>query len=591
MPDFDDMFKLATPKYVYIRDAKLGILKFTFMAIIFFYVVIYKIIYTCGHLTVNHADGYGTISMEHPVESCKDDRTCVNKYKSISELKYCKQGPKLERLLSKSKDKKVAEPEEDVKSGDAESKSKDKKVSEPKEDKKVSDAEEDGKDDGPKIGDFITKQQTCRYIDDDRLTLEETPNQVFIPMRYISYEQEMEPECYDPLMKGFRGHVPKKADMDCSKGWVTKSSQEFFVADIGDFTLNLEHSFMASDIGLAGVSTDYKGFMAACPTNHPADIKTDCKRVEVPHSAGDVAPEDLEGLDKPQKLGISSLTGTPGGLDQITFGDLLKLTPVAQDYSWADDVPDRKLPKAFGHPETSIRESGGMLMLGINYDNTGYMRPGIPGLDMPSMSLGAIKPITYTYRPYFVPTKSNKRVEVIQGGGDDATKRTLNIWYGVTVKMSFEGKIVVFSMSQLLHGFTTGLVLLSSATTIVIYLALYIFKHSEKYGLQMYQFTEDMTNYNGLAAKRDVSSFTGDMLMKAENAKTPLTLEQITGILVDSEIRLNRLDGRDPKMAFPATLSPAEVAKLEPPVATFKTAQDTRTNAFFRGAGVGIGAE
>merc|ERR1711865_934088 len=52
----------------------------------------------------------------------------------------------------------------------------------------------------------------------------------------------------------------------------TKSVQSFFVADIGDFKLRFQHSFMAPDIGMAGVSTGYKGLFAACPTNPPANV-------------------------------------------------------------------------------------------------------------------------------------------------------------------------------------------------------------------------------------------------------------------------------------------------------------------------------
>merc|ERR1719498_1340 len=135
------------------------------------------------------------------------------------------------------------------------------------------------------------------------------------------------------------------------------------------------------------------------------------------------------------------------------------------------------------------------MMLTVNYENTGYMRPGIPGLP------GPIKPITYNYRPYFIPRKTNKRVEVKQTN-DDSKERVVNIWYGVTVQMSFEGNIVEFSFSQLLHGMTTGLVLLSSATTLVIYIALYLHPRKEKYLLQMYQYTEDMSDYKKLRASR-----------------------------------------------------------------------------------------
>merc|ERR1739848_682942 len=114
-----------------------------------------------------------------------------------------------------------------------------------------------------------------------------------------------------------------------------------------------------------------------------------------------------------------------------------------------------------GHPNSSLREKGGIVMLSINYDNTGNGRPGIPGLDLPSFMLGAIKPITYGYRPYFIPNNENKKVEALMSS-DSSRTRVVNIWYGLTLKMSFEGRLVVFSTSKLLSSFTTGMLLLSS---------------------------------------------------------------------------------------------------------------------------------
>jgi hypothetical protein len=209
---------------------------------------------------------------------------------------------------------------------------------------------------------------------------------------------------------------------------------------------------------------------------------------------------------------------------------------------------------------------------------------------MPAVGLGQIKPVTYTYRPYFIPAKNNKRVEVIQSA-DSSPKRVVNIWYGVTVQMSFEGSIVAFSFAQLLTGLCTGLVLLSSATTLVVYLALYVFQHKDKYLLQMYQYTEDMSDYKALNhSKGDLvtTSFTGNKLFGArgkgdENAT--LSLKDVTDILVDYEVRLNRLDGRDPKLAF-IDGAPKEGHSLH----KFHGLHARHTKAYFDGATSGQGS-
>lgn len=591
--DLDDLFKLATPKYVYIRDRNLGLLKYFFMLVIFGYVVVYEVLYTCSHLKPHPARGYGSITMRAPVSNCGGDRSCENNFKSVLALKYCKEShPEVEKGMEDTnaaktnllrqlkekdqdaKDAKVKDTEEDGKKDKDTEEVKDTEGDKDAKDAEVKDtakattaapttaATKGGSDaktsSGAQVGDFITKPGECRYLDDDRLTLAEEANTIFIPTKYVSYKQKMDSDCYDPLIKHLGGHTTRKAKAyECKKAWHTTHSEEFYVADIGDFTLQLTHSFMAPDIGKAGTSADYQGLFAACPNNHPKDARTACKLMEVPNTTGAIAPEDKTNLVDPKDFGVTSLVGTPDGLDQITLADLLALTPVAQKHGWKDDVLDRKSDGTSGHPDTSLREEGGMMMLSVNYANTGYMRPGIPGIDFPALSLGAVKPITYTYRPYFIPKKSNKRVEVKQSS-DTSQERIVNVWYGVTVQMSFEGAIVEFSFSQLLHGLTTGLVLLSSATTIVIYIALYLHPRKEKYLLQMYQYTEDMSWYKDLKAKRakqhmdtvPALHYTGKTLLSARKPRRKLEDNEILDILTDYEVRLNRCDGMDPELAF-----------------------------------------
>lgn len=106
-----------------------------------------------------------------------------------------------------------------------------------------------------------------------------------------------------------------------------------------------------------------------------------------------------------------------------------------------------------------------------------------------------IKPITYQYRPYFLPTHENKIFQLMQTS-DDAKTRTVDVWYGVTIKFQFNGRLVKFSWPELLKTLTTGLVLLSMATTLVAVTASYILPLSHKYQVLMYQLSEDFTDYS-----------------------------------------------------------------------------------------------
>merc|ERR1712194_223487 len=111
-------------------------------------------------------------------------------------------------------------------------------------------------------------------------------------------------------------------------------------------------------------------------------------------------------------------------------------------------------------------------------------------------------------------------------------------------------------MSDLLTAFTTGLVLLSSATTLVIMLAIYVFPLAQKFGLCMYQLSEDFTDYKSLKATSKfpdlkAHAFSGDILRKALTQNRNLTQEETLDILTFYEMRLNRSDGVDPLLADP----------------------------------------
>lgn len=598
MVDLDNIFKFCTPKYVYIRDAKLGIMKYTGMLFIFFYVIVYYILYTCDHLEPHHAQGFGTINIEHPVDHCDPlDRDCLSVYDNIMTLPYCDQydtpsGAIEKRRLDDDDSKKTDKKEEKSDDGDTDKPKKEEKEEKPEkkakeetkdekpekeeaEDKKPEKEEPEKeapkeekpkkeKPEGPQIGDPISPPKTCRYLDSRRLEWSSNvPSEIFIPTRYRQIKQTINPDCYNPELHSDE-ELHGKTKYRCKVAWTTSQILEYYVADIEDFNLKLEHSFSSPAIGKFGVSTDFQGLFAACKTNHPLDIKDpeECKRAKVPNTAGAIASEDAKGLVSAEELGAPSLTGSTTGEDVISFGDFLRTTPVAQDYGIKGSVLDAKLPDKFGHPGKSLREEGGMLLLDVNYDNTGYMRPGFPGLPESFQ----IKPITYSYRPYFVPSTKNEKYQLVEQS-DHADYRIVDIWYGVTVKMQFNGQLVVFSWSKVLHALTSGLVLLSMATTLVCYAASYVMPLNEKYNGLMYQISEDFTEFSELRKnklgqssevwKSMASVFaSGTIIMKhlagdgTPKTEDPISNDELVTILCLNEMRLNRLDAMDTRMIY-----------------------------------------
>jgi hypothetical protein len=444
MVDLDNIFKFCTPKYVYIRDYRLGLMKYTAMGAIFVYVIVYNIFYTCDHLDLHHAQGFGTISMQHPVDDCDElDKDCLAKWHNVATLPYCEQyeGKEGERLLeeedkeedgNKKEDKGEADEEEDGKSGAKEDKEGDGNKKDDKKDDKDGKSGAKAKsssEDCPNCGKYVTKKKMCRYLDNRRLEWSSgTPSEIFIPTHYVQVKQKINKDCYNPAVDDSLDEPSKK--YRCKSPYTTTSIDQFYVADIERYDLKMSHSFNSPTSGLFGVSTEFQGLMAACPTNHPKDmmsIKDECTRTEIPNTQGDIAPEDAEGLSTPEKMGIPSLRGADTGEDIISVGDLLKATPVAQtNDKIKENVLDSRLPDSFGHKGKSIRAAGGMLLLDVNYNNNGYLRPGIPGTEAFGMG---IKPVTYIYRPYFVPTNKNLKYQLVQGSDHSETRYRHLVWY------------------------------------------------------------------------------------------------------------------------------------------------------------------
>lgn len=558
-----------------IRDARLGITKYLSMFAIFVYVVIYDIFYLCDHLAPHHADGFGTISMQHPVDNCDElDKECLALWHNIAKLPYCSQytGKEGERLLEEEDKEEDGKEEKDEK----------------EDDKGDKDEEEDGKSEKkkkvvekvskecPNCGKLITKKKMCRYLDNRRLEWASgTPSEIFVPTHYKQIKQKINHDCYNPAVDD--SLTEPAAQYRCKSPYTTVSEHEFYIADIDRYELKMSHSFNSPQIGLFGVSTEFQGLFAACPTNHPPDmlaIKSECVRTKVPDTKGDIAPEDDEGLSTVEDMDIPSLHGAPSGEDVISLADLLKVTPVAQKFKKIrKNVLDSQLPDDFGHKGKSIRENGGMLLLDVNYNNNGYLRPGFPGTSAFNMG---IKPVTYLYRPYFVPTNKNLKYQLVQGS-DHSETRTIDIWYGITIKMQFNGQLVQFTMAKLLKSLTAGLVLLTAATSLVVALASYLLPLQEKYNGLMYQMSEDLSDYKKFRSDRVgcLGSFinplgmldgakawsvmqstfvSGTMLWKYLSTDgTPnkeLPNSEIIKILCMNEMRLNRLDAMDTRILF-----------------------------------------
>jgi len=550
----NDLITYSSPKFVVVRDWRLGALKYSFMLAVFAKVIVLDIFISCRHLKPHPALGIGFVDLIPPV--CKEgDTDCHAKFSNIEDLKYCRRFAGKNPTVTKD----------------------------------------------AKVGDFVSAQQPCKYYDEDRLIwVPQEASSMFVPLKSVKQFQKINPDCYDgeaedegtapgydnfDRLAGTRGpprylenDVSKRLSqqkrreeakvrrlagksMACTDGkYITTSKEEFYVADIGEFTLEFRHSFESKETGLFGTAAAFQGFFAACKSNHVKDVRKDCRRMKVPGSTGETVPEDVMNLEDPTDL-VPSLGIGPKGGDAMQLKDLLKLTPAAQANEMKEDVLDVKLPDRLLLNGSSMRNRGGLLMVEVDYTNFVPMRPGIPVPKFMEFLSAPIKPVTYTYRPYLIPSNVLTRNQVIPSA--DGKTRTVEVWYGLQIRMDFAGKMVAFDITEMIAAMTTGLVLMTAATAFVDSVMTFLMPLKDKYKLLKYQVSEDFHDAKTLhakAAEKKVELKSGfacsDLMLSKLSPQGTLkqgadmSKKELIYMLTTQDIRLNRLDGMCDKAEF-----------------------------------------
>jgi len=214
---------------------------------------------------------------------------------------------------------------------------------------------------------------------------------------------------------------------------------------------------------------------------------------------------------------------------------------------------------------TSMRNHGGMLIVEVDYTNFVKLRPGFPVPSFLEKIFSPIKPVTYTYRPFFIPSNTMKRNQIKQS--EDGKKRIIETWYGLEIRMEFDGKVVKFDWTAVLAAMTTGLVLLSIATTLTDLIMTKLMPLKDKYNILKYQSSENfhdcviLKHHHGGGELKSGYPTSDLLLSKLDEDGEPrseLTNTELINVLNSTEIRLSRLDGVDAHTAFMEDPSPPD---------------------------------
>jgi len=233
-----------------------------------------------------------------------------------------------------------------------------------------------------------------------------------------------------------------QAEMECQ--WYPLSREHAYtgggyMADVGNFTVNLQHSFWAPTLPIEANSEQMSGAMMKCKAGMDCDDNPDHWEVvrTLPKGNKDSSKMTLRDI---------LYVVTPGTTSHVAKG-------VAGPGMDLDDMSDA-CPEKCGGKLSTYRFMGMMLHIELTYDNTGLVIPGSSEDD-----------IKYTVKVFAKP-KTIYDIEVVQRASD-ANKRTIHHLFGVRMVFDAGGQVGQFQFTTAMLQLSTSFALFAFATILV----------------------------------------------------------------------------------------------------------------------------
>jgi len=457
----DHILAYETRKLVRIEDRNLGILYYSLVLLVGFWVIGFQILYGNEHFQLFDVKGTARMTIQQPTEGCNpNNNDCKDAYKPMSDLPYC-----VEYTGDKSKI-----PEN-------------------------------------------MKQQKCKFADQHEMAPEGMlDDRIFMPTRIDTH---LEKQGCSPGPEN--GH-------SCDKAYEVEVMKEnIYVADVEDYTIMFVHSYYRGDI--MGNSLFHQGYYEQCTDRKTGKVITTkpcagkLSRIPIACLTGDCAYEfpaangappsassmlpllrgqkkDLEKAYEKRKRNETSVSviekqraqaqvSLQKATTQNEDGDRKK----EEDTSKDDDEPFaigsgdiftlRKLLELAGldldlktnYGGEPYREAGTALEVQVEYNNLHPWKSTFGHLD-----------VGYTYRVIERSMEEIKTEKFAPKQPDDfPVHRMIENRHGIMLIVTVSGTFGYFNVVYLLVMLTTSLALLAGATKIVDLLALYCLKRREEY--------------------------------------------------------------------------------------------------------------
>lgn len=469
--DVDDVFAYQTPKIVRIKDRSLGLIRIALTSLIFSYIVFYQIFYKGEHFKSEGVEGVARLQWQQPTMNwCNPMHVdCKSNFTHAKHLPYCAQYT------------------------------------------------------GPKQFAGVGKRR-CSYKDAWDLPIQ-LPSGVLIPTYEEVYRQKRtcepgEDECVGQYQ--FQEGAVAGAPLQTGRG-DAEPNKEFFVADVDDFSVLIDHAFSTAsgayaqdDFGMQGYWLDCSGVVDGCVRRPIKCAHSQCDALghallqESAHAEGCTDHECggqpstsvqrglRRGRGERGAIGLAQQSEDVAGGDRheavstmnviaLKDGDVMSIKTML---AMAKSSAQARAPPPGGYSLDDVVNSAGetrrlrgaVLEVKIDYDNAGSWRIFTPK-DPPS----------YTISVSMQQASEFKHLSTTQLDDD---RRQVAKAYGILIIVQQVGRLVSFDALHAMIVLTAAVGLLAVANLMTDMLAIYLMPRAEIYSELKYQESADLVTVN-----------------------------------------------------------------------------------------------
>lgn len=281
---------------------------------------------------------------------------------------------------------------------------------------------------------------TCEYLDEFNIfnfNNGADNSNFLIPTRISVLEQTLDPDC--------------RAN-GCAQPYTITSEEHSLVADIENFTLLIDHSFVCEDHEITGTANSIAGFLRKCERDYdtveePSGVEVNVEMEGCPTYSVDNPPDFPDPGTFEKLVDEYDSLGVDLGVYSIPLGDIMKVSKLMEIAGI-----DLDRVKVQGDQTGTVRYEGEVVIVEIHYRN--YKEGQLPN-SLPSI---------YEYRIYRLPTNSYKMTEVLE---ETRTTRRVRDIHGIHVQVRVLGMVGKMSYMQILMSLIGGVGIMSILSYII----------------------------------------------------------------------------------------------------------------------------